>query len=156
MDDGVNHSGRKVCAFPGKGFRVGNGALDQFGLFDHVLVLFVIGIRDREQYTLEAGTSIMVVRREISSTVERFAVGSKKRRQRPATLPADRTDGDLIAAIDVGTLVAVYLYGDEMLVHDLRDFGIVVGLPVHHVAPVAPDRADVEQDRFVLALRGGN
>src|SRR5580700_9193274 len=42
-----------------------------------------------------------------------------------------------------------------MLVDDLSNLGIVVGFAVHYVAPVAPDRADVQQDRFVLALRNG-
>ena len=35
------------------------------------------------------------------------------------------------------------------------DVGALVGFAVHHVAPVAPHRADVEQDGLVLALCGG-
>ena len=155
FDDGVNDRRRKPGAFSGKGLGVRDRTLDHLGLLHHVVVFFVIGIRDRKQHALEAGTSVVIVRRKISSTVKRLAVGSEESRQRPAALSADRTDGDLVAAVDVGTLVAIDLHGDETLVDDLRDFGIVVGLAVHDVAPVAPDRADIEQDGLVLALRRG-
>ena len=69
--------------------------------------------------------------------------------------PLKRGDRGLVAAVDVGALVAVHLYRDEVLVDDARHLGIVVGLVVHHVTPVAPHRADIEQDGLVLALRRG-
>ena len=97
----------------------------------------------------------MVVGRKVSAAVKRLAVGSEKRGKRPAALSADGADRDLVAAVDVGTLVAIHLHRHEMLIHDLRNFGIVIRLAVHHMTPVAPDRADVEQDGLVLALRGG-
>ncbi len=97
----------------------------------------------------------MIVRREISSAVKRLAVGRKKRGQRPAALPADGTDRHLIAAVNVGPLVAVHLHRHEALIDDLRDLRTVVRLAVHHMAPVAPHRANVQQDRLVLALRHG-
>ena len=63
-----------------------------------------------------------------------------------------RTSGDLIAAVDVRPLIAIDLDGDKAFVHDVRDISIVVGLAIHNVAPVAPDRSDIEQDGLVLAL----
>src|SRR5207302_10361318 len=53
-----------------------------------------------------------------------------------------------------GTLVAVYLHRNEVFIHNGRNFRIVVRLAVHHMAPVTPHRANVEQHRLVLALRG--
>jgi len=42
----------------------------------------------------------------------------------------------------------------KCFVHDGGDLGALIGLAVHHVAPMAPHRADIEQNGFVLALRG--
>ena len=39
-----------------------------------------------------------------------------------------------------------------MLVDDARHLGVFVGFAIHDVAPVAPDRADVEQDGLVFSL----
>ena len=58
----------------------------------------------------------------------------------------------MIAAVDVRPLIAIDLDGDKAFVHDVRDISIVVGLAIHNVAPVAPDRSDIEQDGLVLAL----
>jgi len=82
--------------------------------------------------------------------------GVRKRRQRPATLSADSLHRGLVAAIHVRALVAINLDGDEMFVHDAAISGLSLGLAVHHVAPMAPHRADIEQNGFVLALRGFN
>src|SRR5262249_51703094 len=61
-------------------------------------------------------------------------------------------DGRLVARIDVGPLVAVHLYGYEMLVDDFRDHRIFVALAVNDVAPVTPHRADIQQDRLVMGF----
>jgi len=83
-------------------------------------------------------------------------MGSEKSGERPSTLAADGADRGLVAAVDIGTLVAVHLHGDEMLIHNGRDFRIVVGLAVHHMAPVAPHGANVEQHGLILAPRDAN
>src|SRR5215469_4187413 len=85
---------------------------------------------------------------------ERFAVGQEESGERPAALPADGADGGLIAGVNVGALVAIYLNGDEMLVDDLGDGGIFVTFAIDDVAPVAPDGANVEKDRLIGRLRG--
>jgi hypothetical protein len=76
-------------------------------------------------------------------------------RQRPAALPADGRDRGLVARIHIGPLVAIDLYGHKMLVDERRNFRILVRFAVHHVAPVAPYRADVEQDGLVFGLGAG-
>src|SRR5258708_24086337 len=142
-------------AAPGKRLRLRNRALDHLRLFHHVAILFFVAAGNAEQYSLETRTSVAVCRRKIRPALKRFAIGSKKSRKRPAALPADRTHRSLIPAVNVRTLVAVHLHRDEMLIHNRRHFRVVVGLAIHHMAPVAPYRPNVEQDRLVLALRGG-
>src|SRR4029077_20622748 len=85
---------------------------------------------------------------------KRLPFRRKKRRERPAALSADGLHRGLIAAVHVGALVAINLDGDEMLVDNGGNFRALVGLAVHYMAPVAPHRADIEQDRLVLPLRG--
>ena len=46
-------------------------------------------------------------------------------------------------------LFAVDLDGDEVLVQQRRDLGIVEGLVAHHVAPVAGRVADGKHHRYV-------
>ena len=59
----------------------------------------------------------------------------------------------LVPDVDIGALVPVHLHGDEVVIDDPGDLGILVRLAVDDVAPVAPHGADVEQDRLVLRLR---
>ena len=58
--------------------------------------------------------------------IKRLAVGSKKRGQWPSTLPTDRTDGNLITAVDIRTLVAIHLHVNELLIHNRRYLRIVI------------------------------
>ena len=53
-------------------------------------------------------------------------------------------------ALHVGTLIAIHLYGNKMLIDDAGGLGVFIGLAVHHVTPVAPHRANVEKDGLVL------
>src|ERR1700723_3308687 len=97
----------------------------------------------------------MILRRKICAALERLTVGSEKPGQWPPPLASERAHGDLVTAVDVGTFIAIDLHGNKIFVDDLRDFGIVVRFTIHHMAPMAPDRADVEQHRLILAARGG-
>ena len=118
-------------------------------------MLVQVSVGDAQQNAAEAGTAVAVAGRKISATVKRLAIGSEKRGKRPSALAAHGLHGNLIAAVNVRALVAIHLHGDEMLVYDRGDFGIVVRFAVHHMAPVAPHCANVEQHRFVVALRRG-
>ncbi len=66
-----------------------------------------------------------------------------------------RGDGGLVARVDIRTLVAVDLHRDKFFVDEGGDLGIVVAFAVHHMAPVAPHGANVEQDGLVFCFRGG-
>ena len=86
-------------------------------------------------------------------TVYRLAVRNSG--ERPATLPGKRADGGLVARVHVGPFVAVHFHGNKKLLMIAASCGIFVAFAVDHVAPVAPDGADVEQDRLVLGARPG-
>src|SRR5579871_4335521 len=139
----------------GERLGVGDRGFDKLGLLEDVSMFFFIGARDAEQDAAKAWASITIGRRKIGSSIERPAIGGKERGKRPSALAAHGLHGDLVAAVDVGALVAVDLYGNEVLVHNLRDFGIVVGFAIHDMAPVAPDGSDIEQHGLVRGLGGG-
>ncbi len=95
----------------------------------------------------------MIIGREICSAIEWLALRREKSGERPSALSTDRTHGDLIATVDIGTFITIHFYWDKSLVYDLRDFWVVIGFAIHDMAPVTPDRANVEQDRLILPLR---
>src|ERR1700720_2473662 len=129
--------------------------LHHLRLLHHVAILFLVGVGNAEQHTLETWTPVTIGRRKIRAPIKRLAIGRKKSGERPSALPADRTDRSLVPAVDIGTLVAIHLHRDEMFIHDGGNHGIVVGLAVHHMAPMAPHRPNVEQHGLVLAPRRG-
>src|SRR5690348_8513325 len=116
-------------------------------------MLLAIGFGEHGENAPESRPPIMVLWREVSSAEKWPAVGSEKCGQRPAALSADCLNGCLVSAVHVGTLVAIDLYSDEVVIDELGDRGILVRLAIHHMAPVAPHRTDVEQHKLVLALR---
>src|SRR3989442_9565351 len=115
---------------------------------------FAEGAGDLHQHPPESRAPILVVvRREIRSAEEDFAVRRQKRRQRPAALATQRLDRALVASIDVRPLIPIDLDAHEVAIEKLGDARVLVRLAVHDVAPVAPYRADVEEDGLVLGMR---
>ena len=80
-------------------------------------------------------------RREVGAGVERHAVGRQERVQRPAAVAGHRLHGVHVDRVDVGALLAVDLDAHEVLVHQRGDLGVLEGLALHHVAPVAGARS---------------
>ena len=80
---------------------------------------------------------------KVGATEVGLAIGGEECREGPSALAADSRDCSLVAGVDVGPLVAVYLDGDEVLVDDLRGFGVFVAFAVHDVAPVTPDGTNI-------------
>src|SRR4030081_1149774 len=74
-----------------------------------------------------------------------LAIGRQERRRRPAT--------QVVAAVHVRTFVVVDADRHIPLVDQTDHFGIAVTCLVHHVTPVAPDRADREENGLVCDLR---
>src|SRR5690606_1183890 len=109
--------------------------------------------RDLAQHRAERRAAEPVLRWEVRAAVEHVAVRREERGQRPPALPRQRLDGALVARVDVRPFVPVHLHGNEQLVDETRRLLVLVALAVHHVAPVAPHRADVQQDGPLLAPR---
>ena len=129
-----------------KRLRPRDRALHHLCLLQHLAVLFAISLSNRKQHALETGAPVSVRRREVSPAIKRLAVGSEKGRERPSTLPRKRGHRDLIPAVNIRTLVAIHLHRDVMLIHNRRDFGIVIRLAIHHMTPV---RANIQKHRLV-------
>ena len=91
--------------------------------------------------------------REVGAAVEGHAVGVEEDGHRPAAVAGDRLHRLHVDRVDVGALLAVDLDVDEVLVHVGGGLGVLEGLALHHVAPVAGRVADREQDRPVLLAR---
>src|SRR6266849_3330493 len=156
LRDGIDLSGDDAGIEFGAGasenFRMSDGFGKRFGGAFQLGALIAEGIGDGEKHAAETGTVQLVFGREIGAAEKRFAVREKESGERPAALFGNRANGGLIAGIHIGALVAVHFDGHEILVDDLRDFGILVTFAVDDVAPVAPDSTNVEEDGFVLGL----
>ena len=103
----------------------------------------------------EARHAAALLGREVGAAKERHSVGVAEDRHRPAAAPAHRLHRLHVEGVDVGALLAVDLDVDEVLVHVGGRPGVLEGLALHHVAPVAGGVADGEQDRTVLIARTG-
>ena len=96
--------------------------------------------------------AVFVIRRKIGSTKEWLQVGRQKNIHGPAAAPGGCLDEAHVLVVNVGSLFAVHLNGDEPAIDQLGNCGIGIGLAFHHVAPMAGVIADREKDRFVLSF----
>ena len=119
------------------------------------LALGAIDVQDLGQDRAEAGSAVLAVGREVGATVEQLPVRREERRERPAALPGDGLHRPLVPGVDVRAFIPVHLDADEVLVQELGQARVLVGLPIHHVTPVAPHGADVEQNRPILRRGAG-
>ena len=145
----------EIGASTGKDFGLRDGVGQGVGGAFELAALVAVGIGDGQKNAAESGATHLVFGREIGAAKKGFAIGEQKSGERPAALAGNGADGGLIAGVDVGPLVAIDLHGDEMFVDDFGDLGVFVAFAVDDVAPVAPDRADVEEDGFVLGFGTG-
>jgi hypothetical protein len=93
--------------------------------------------------------------RVVRAAEERLGRRREEHRHRPATLAVERNHGVHVDGVDIRPLFPVDLDAHEELVHDLRGCGVLEGLALHHVTPVARAVADREQHRLVLVTRSG-
>ncbi len=107
------------------------------------------------QHPLEAGPAVAVVAGKIRSPKERLALRSQHRGQGPPVLSADGGHRGLVARIHIRPLIAIHLHRDEILVNHSRQLRILITLPIHHMAPVAPHSSNIEQDGLVFPRRAG-
>ena len=154
FDHRVDDAGIELAARAVKHFRFGDGFFERVGGVVHFARGDCESFGNAEENAFEAGAAHGVFGREIGAAEKRLAVGREERGERPAALSGNGADRGLIARVDVGALVAIHFHGNVKLIDHRRDFGIFVALAVDHVAPVAPDGADIEQDRFAFGARG--
>ena len=133
----------EISASAGEDFRLRDGIGEGVGGALQFGSLVAVGIGDGEKNAAESRAAHLVFGREIGAAKKGFAIREQKTGQRPSPLAGDRGDRGLIAGVDVGAFVAIYFYGDEVLVDDFGDFSVLVALAVNDVAPVAPHRTDV-------------
>src|SRR5271165_1228320 len=112
-------------------------------------MLLAISRSKREQHALKTRPSVSVCGREVRSSIKRLAVGSQKSGKRPSALARKRGHRYLVPAVNIGTLVAIHLHRDVMLIDDRPNFGIVVRLAIHHMTPVTPDSSNIQEHRLV-------
>ena len=146
-----NSSGPGLPARPVKLSFCSMASITRAGGLVHLGAAVLECLRHGEQDALEAGATVTIFRREVGAAEVGLAIGSEKRGERPAALSADGGDGGLVARIDVGPLVAIHFYGDEVFIDDAGGRRVFVRLAIHDVAPVAPDGSDVEQDWLIFA-----
>ena len=91
--------------------------------------------------------------RKVRAAVKRPSVGKQKDSEGPATPAGHGGHGGLVARIHIGALIAIHFDGDVQAIDQLGQTRIVITLAIDDVAPVAPDRADVQQDGLVFGAR---
>ena len=128
------------------------GLVERIRLPQRVRAVRPVVFGHREEHPTESRPTVGVLRREVRPAVEGLPVGREEPRERPSSLTRDGADRLLVPGVDVGPLVSVDLDRDEMFVDDLRQFRVLVGLAVDHMAPVAPRGPDVQEDRPIELL----
>ena len=108
----------------------------------------------------ESGQAVPRLFGEVRATEERRAVRQQKHRQRPAAVaPRQHVVGALINLVEIGTLFAIHLDVDEMLIHHGGDGRVLERFMRHDMTPVAGGITDGKQDGLVLRAgelqRGG-
>src|SRR6266566_4986398 len=112
---------RNASAASVKRLGLHNRAFDHRRLLDHIPMLLFVRIRNAQQYAPETRPPIMILRRKVRPAIKRLPIRREKCRERPSALPAHRLHGGLVTAIDIRTLIAVHLDGDEMLIDNGRN-----------------------------------
>ena len=112
-----------------------------------------VRLADAGQHLAEGRHAVAGLRREVGSPVKRHPLGSEEGGQRPAAVTGQRLHRPHVYRVDVGPLLAIHLDVDEGVVHQARGRGILEGLALHDVAPVARRVADGEQDGTIRLPR---
>ena len=111
------------------------------------------GVGDALEHLPPARHAVARLGREVRAGVERDGLGRQERVQRPAAVAGHRLHRVHVDRVDVRALLAVDLHAHEALVHERRRLGVLEGLALHHVAPVAGRVADRDQQRPVELAR---
>ena len=132
--------------FPGalQGFRQSASA------GEHVRPPRSIDFSHFRQERLEPWPTTSVLWWEVGASIKDLTIWCEKGRQRPAASARQRLDSLLVPAVDIRPRVSVYFDGDEMLIHQTGDLFVLIRFHIHDVTPVAPHRADIQEDGFIF------
>ncbi len=114
---------------------------------------FVPGLAHRVQHRGPRGHALALLGREVGTGVEGHLLGGQEHVQRPPTLAGHRLARLHVDRVQVGPFLTVELDAHEALVHERGGVGVLEGLALHHVAPVACRVADRQEDRHVALAR---
>ena len=151
----VDQRGAPVASRASKNLGLGYGAHERGGGFLDFAAAGAKGVGDAFEDAAKTGAAHRFHRRKISATVKGPAVGKQKTGKRPAALAGNGVDRGLVARVHVGAFVAIHFHGNKQAIDQRGERGIVVAFAVNDVAPVAPYRADIEQNGFVVRARAG-
>ena len=110
-------------------------------------------LRHGQQNASDSRPAVPLVARNVGAAEVRPPIRREKRGQRPPSLPADRRHRRLVARVHIRSLIAIDLHGHKMLIDERGHLGVFIRFAIHHVAPVAPHRSNVEKNRLVFSLR---
>ncbi len=142
-----------VAMRPGEKLRLRYGADESPSSLLDLGAARAIGLRGTLENAAEARPAHGIFRRKVRAAVKRPAVREQKDRERPAARAGHGADSGLVARIDVGTFVAIHFDGNVEPIDQLRQARIVITFAINDVAPVAPDRADVQKYGLVFGTR---
>ena len=150
--DLVHQGQRQLASAAGKALVVFDGGHHAARRLECFLAALAPDLGHRHEHSPKAGPPVAVAGRKVGPAEVGPPVRCQNRRQRPAPLPAHGRNRRLVARVHVRPLVAVDLDGHKVLVDQRGNLRVLIRLAVHHVAPVAPHRANVQQNRLVFRL----
>ena len=149
----VNDAGMQIRGSAGKDFVIFDRSHDAIGRLNDFVIAIVVRMGHRQQHMAEARPTIAFVLGKICPAKEWLAFRSQNDGQWPTALSAHRLHCRLISRIHVEPLIAIDLDRDKVSIDDFGNLGIFVGFAIHHVTPMAPHRADIQQDWLVRTSR---
>ena len=110
---GLHHQGDdariEVAAVPGETFGVGERSHEAVGFTQNVVAPLFVSVGDGQQDLGETRAPVGIDGREVGSAIEGLAFTGEEGGEGPSALAGDGGNGGLVAAVDVGTLVAIDL-----------------------------------------------
>ena len=130
------------------------GGSELFRALDEFFPVFLPAVPDGFQQFPQADAPSAGAGREIGAAVEGAALRGEEQGHGPAAPAAgEGPAGFHIHAVQVRPFLPVHLHGDKASVEEAGDLPVEEALPVHHMAPVAAEIADAEEDQKRLQAR---
>ena len=126
---------------------------DGIGVRGEFVLIAVKEVRHPHQQLWPGDLALPTIfRREVGAAEEGTSVGEAEAVERPAAMAVNHLYGVHHELVDFRAFLAVDLDADEVLIHQLRDIGLLERFPGHDMAPVAGGVADRDEHGFTLGL----